>query len=158
MLIEGRCHCGNIAFALDGFADAAAIVARACTCTFCTRHGAAWTSCPSGALRVAIADAAHATTYAFGTSTAAFHVCTRCGGVPLVTSDIDGGRFAVVNVRHFETVDPSLLPVAPATLDGEEVDARLSRRQRNWIGDVAFVTSSALADWTRERSRGVASA
>ena len=157
MLIEGRCHCGNIAFALDGFADSAAIVARACTCTFCTRHGAAWTSSPAGVLRVAIADAARATTYAFGTSTAAFHVCTRCGGVPLVTSEIGGDRFAVVNVRHFETIDPATLAIAPATLDGENVDARLSRRRRLWIGDVAFVAPAALAAWTRER-HSVASA
>ena len=46
MLIEGRCHCGNIRFALDWQPDPETIPARACTCTFCTRHGGVWTSYP----------------------------------------------------------------------------------------------------------------
>jgi hypothetical protein len=139
MLIRGSCHCSNIAFALDWQPDPAEIPVRACDCTFCTRHAALWTSKPDGSLRIAIADRGLLSSYAFGTRTAEFHVCARCGAVPLVTSRIDGALYAVVNVNTFRDVQPSLLRRAPVSFDGESGDARLARRRRNWIGDVAYV-------------------
>lgn len=138
MLIEGRCHCGNITFTLDWQPDPESIPARACTCTFCTRHGGLWTSNPQGRLQVRVADSARVSRYAFGTETAAFQICMTCGVVPLVTSRIDGQLYAVVNVNTFENVDPSLLQRSSSTLDGEGVGDRLARRQRNWIGQVDF--------------------
>jgi hypothetical protein len=146
MLIHGRCHCGNIAFTLAWTPDPAAIPARACGCSFCTKHGGVWTSNPNGALTVSIRDAAEVGTYAFGTCTAEFHVCRRCGVVPLVTSAIDGVRYAVVNVNAFDNVDPALLRHAPASFDGETESARLARRKRNWIPQVAFVAAGARAE------------
>jgi hypothetical protein len=139
MRIQGRCHCGNFSFMLDWTGDPATIPARACTCTFCTRHGAAWTSCPGGSLRIRIGQPSATTTYRFGTGTADFHVCTRCGVAPVVTSRIDDRLYAVVNVRTFEDVDPERVSTSPSSVDGEIEDARLARRARNWIGDVAFV-------------------
>ena len=44
MLITGRCHCGNISFALDWQPEPTDIPARACSCSFCTKHGGVWTS------------------------------------------------------------------------------------------------------------------
>jgi len=142
MLIAGRCHCGAIAFSLDWTPDPVEIPARACTCSFCVKHGGVWTSCPAGTLAVTIADPSHVTRYAFGTRTAEFHVCNRCGVVPLVTSRIDGTLYAVVSVNAFEGVARSLLRTATASFDGEGTDARLARRQRNWIRDVRFVASA----------------
>ena len=139
MLIHGSCHCRNISFALDWQPEPREIPARACTCSYCTRHGGVWTACPAGSLRVTIEDAALASTYRFGTETADFHVCTRCGGVPLATSRIDGRLFAVVSVNAFDDVDPSLLRQVSSNVEGENEDVRFARRQRNWIGDVAFV-------------------
>src|SRR5262245_46468798 len=143
MLIRGKCHCGNIAFSLTWEPDPAEIPARACDCTFCTKHGGVWTSYPRGALEVAIRDRSLASTYAFGTKTAEFHVCARCGIVPVVTSRIDGRLYAVVSVNAFEGVDPSKLRRAPASFDGEGTDSRLARRKRNWIADVRFVEGGA---------------
>jgi hypothetical protein len=139
MLIRGSCHCGNLAFALDWKSTPNEILARACTCSFCTKHGAVWTSCPTGSLRIGTEDPAFATSYAFGTKTADFHVCSRCGIVPIAISRIDGRLFAVVNVNTFVDVDPALLRHSTSTLDGEGVGDRLARRARNWIADVAFV-------------------
>jgi hypothetical protein len=139
MLIRGRCHCGNIAFALDWRPEPAEIPARACTCSFCTRHGGVWTSCPGGSLEVRLRDPALVSRYAFGTGTARFHVCRDCGVVPVVTSEIEGCCYAVVNVNAFEDVAPSLLRRAPASFDGEDEAQRLARRQRRWIGAVRFV-------------------
>ena len=77
--------------------------------------------------------------YAFGTKTAQFHVCSTCGVVPVVTSQIDGRLYAVVSVNAFEGVEPSLLRRASATFDGEGEGDRLARRQRNWIANVEYV-------------------
>lgn len=142
MMIQGRCHCGNIAFALRWEPDPAEIPARACTCSFCIKHGGVWTSHPAGALKVIVKDPSLVSRYAFGTRTAEFHICARCGVVPVVTSRIDGRLYAVVSVNAFEGVDPSRLRHASASLDGEGKEARLARRQKNWIGDVTYVEDS----------------
>ena len=139
MLIHGKCHCGNLALVLtwDGD-DPPAIPARACGCSFCVKHGGVWTSNPSSRLIVTVRDPALVSRYLFGTRTAAFHVCARCGAVPLVTSEIAGRVYAVVNVNALEDIDPSWLRRSAANFDGEDVDARLARRTRNWIADVAI--------------------
>ena len=139
MLIQGKCHCGNISFFLTWDPDPSEIPARACGCSFCTKHGGVWTSNPKGALKVRIKDPSLASKYAFGTKTADFHVCSRCGIVPVVTSRIDGDLYAVVSVNAFENVDASLLRRAPANFDGEHTDSRLARRKRNWIPRVEIV-------------------
>lgn len=139
MLIAGSCHCGNIRFTLSWAPDPAEIPARACTCTFCSKHGGVWTSYPAGSLQVKVENAARVSRYAFDTETADFHVCAQCGVVPLVTSSIDGHLYAVVNVNTFENVDASLLQRSSSTVDGENAADRLSRRKRNWIADVSFI-------------------
>lgn len=141
MLISGRCHCGNIAFTLDWKPEPTEIPARACTCTFCTKHGGVWTSCPTGSLTIVVRNPSQVSRYAFGTETADFHICTQCGVVPVVTSEIDGKLFAVVNVNTFENMDTSLLNRSSSTLDDETSDQRLGRRQRNWIGNVVLQQS-----------------
>jgi hypothetical protein len=138
MLIEGGCHCGNIRFSLTWDPDPAEIPARACGCSFCQKHGGVWTSNPQGRLRVRVKDPARVSLYEFGTRTAQFHICSGCGIVPVVTSDIDGRRYAVVSVNAFEGLDPAILRRAPISFDGEDEATRLARRKRNWIGDVEF--------------------
>lgn len=138
MVIAGSCHCSNIIFALDWQPDPAEIPARACGCSFCTKHGGVWTSVPGGALTITVQDQSLVSRYAFGTRTAEFHVCSRCGVVPVVTSEIEGRLYAVVNVNAFNAVDAALLRRSPANFDGEGTDSRLARRARNWIGNVRF--------------------
>jgi len=69
-------------------------------------------------------------------TTATFHVCSRCGAVPLVTSQIADHLYAVVNVNVLENIDPSRIHRAAVTFEGEDVESRLERRKRNWIGEV----------------------
>ena len=116
------------------------IPARACGCTFCVKHGGVWTSNPAGRLDVRVLDAARVNDYSFGTRTAIFRVCARCGVVPVVTSLIDGQLYAVVNVNAFTDIDRSMVTVAPASFDDEDEEARLARRKRNWIGDVRYAS------------------
>jgi hypothetical protein len=139
MLIRGSCHCRNITFSFRWDPDPTEIPARACTCTFCMKHGGVWTSNPKGSLHVLVEEPADVSPYEFGTKTAKFHICTRCGVVPVVTSTIDGHLYAVVSVNAFENVDASMLKRSPATFDAESQDTRLARRVRNWIADVEFV-------------------
>jgi hypothetical protein len=143
MLIHGKCHCGNISFSLTWEPDPSQIPARACGCSFCVKHGGVWTSNPAGSLTVTLRDPALVARYAFGTRTAEFHVCTRCGVVPLVTSLIEGVCYAVVSVNAFEGVAASLVRRTAADFEGEEQGSRLARRQRNWIADVRFVAGGS---------------
>jgi len=134
--IHGKCHCGNIAFELDWPGDAVEIPARACGCSFCVKHGGVWTSDPRARLAVTIRDRGLVSPYAFGTRTATFHVCSRCGAVPIVTSEIDGHTYAVVNVNVLDNVAPASLRRASADFAGEDLESRLGRRKRNWIAAV----------------------
>ena len=138
MLIAGKCHCGNISLELDWKPEPASIRARACDCSFCTKHGGVWTSCPGGSLKVVVKDPSRVSKYAFGTKTAVFHICRSCGVVPVVTSELDGRLYAVVSVNALEL--PASLPVerGPASFEGEAVEARLARRKRTWIGNVDY--------------------
>jgi hypothetical protein len=141
MLIHGQCHCGNISFSLLWEPDPTEIPVRICTCSFCTKHGGAWTSNPNAVLKMAVNDPSLVSRYAFGTRTAEFHTCARCGIVPVTTSHIDGRLYAVVNVNTFDDVDQSLFRRAPSSFDGEEKESRISRRKRNWIANVEYVES-----------------
>lgn len=143
MRIEGRCHCGNISYVLDWPEDGTAIPVRACDCTFCTKHGGAWTSHRDSELIVMVGDQSLVSKYRFGTETAVFHVCSRCGAVPLVTSAIEDRLYAVVNVNTFEGVNPSSFVRTPVSFDGEDTGGRLERRKRNWIRTVRISSSGA---------------
>ena len=134
--ITGGCHCGSITFDLDWPADAAQIGRRECGCSFCQKHGAAWTSHPEAKLHIRIEDESTATRYRFGTKTADFHVCTRCGVPSLVTCEIDGTLYGIVNVNAIEPTDGISFTTTSTNFDGEKVDDRLDRRQRNWIPSV----------------------
>lgn len=141
MLTHGSCHCKNVSFTLDWHSEPTEIPARACTCSFCVKHGGVWTACPSGSLKIRVKEPSRVTRYAFGTKTAHFHICTHCGVVPVVTSEVDGRLYAVVSVNALEGVDPSLLRHGSATFDDEDETTRLARRKRNWIANVEYVAA-----------------
>jgi hypothetical protein len=135
--IHGSCHCGNIRFVLDWPDPGPHIPVRVCGCSFCRKHGGVWTSAPRGSFRLQVADEASVRRYRFGTESADFHVCTGCGAVPIVTCEVDGARYAVVNANAFDNVDPSELARAPADFEGESIETRLARRKRHWTPEAA---------------------
>jgi len=144
MLIDGKCHCGNIAFVFDWPGAPSEIVARACGCSFCIKHGGVWTSNRDARLSIIFESPAVVSKYAFETKTAIFYVCARCGAVPLVTSEIADHLYAVVNVNTFEGLDSLQVIRQPVSFDGEEQQSRLARRARNWIADVRIIQRDAL--------------
>jgi hypothetical protein len=143
MLIDGKCHCGNIAFVLDWPGVPTDVVARECSCSFCIKHGGVWTSNRDAKLSVTLQRVGVVSRYSFGTETAKFYVCTRCGAVPIVTSEIANRVYAVANVNTFENLDSLHLRRQSANFDGEELLSRLARRQNNWIADVHISEGAA---------------
>jgi hypothetical protein len=102
------------------------------------KHGGVWTSHPDARLHVRMSDTGAVARYAFGTETADFLVCARCGVAPLVTSRIDETVHAVVNVNTFDNFERGRLRPAPASFEGEDVQSRVDRRRRRWIADVTL--------------------
>ncbi|ACY13966.1 conserved hypothetical protein [Haliangium ochraceum DSM 14365] len=129
--LSGSCHCGNLSLELHIPAGVVP-AARACQCSFCRGRRARWTSVPAGEVVLAVADSAALSRYRFGTRTADFLVCARCGGAIAVACELEGSLYAVVNVDCIAALRDRELDTAPSSFDGEDVDARLMRRQRSW--------------------------
>ncbi len=140
MRIEGKCHCGNITYVLHWPGAGTDIPVRACSCTFCTKHGGVYTSHHDAELAAMILDEDLVSRYRFGTETAEFYLCSRCGVVPFVTSAIEDNLYAVVNVNSFEGIDPSCFSRAVTDFDGETTESRFDRRKRNWIPTVTIAS------------------
>jgi hypothetical protein len=136
MQIKGKCHCGNIGFTLEWPGDGTDIAGRTCGCSFCVKHGGTWTSHRDAELSAEVGDFASVSKYRFGTQSADFYVCARCGVAPFVISTIDDHQYAVVNVNTFENIQPGSLARTPTNFDGEGTGDRLERRKRNWIRTV----------------------
>jgi hypothetical protein len=137
--IQGACHCGNIRFELRWPESETEIPVRRCGCSFCQKHGGAWTSHRNADLKVDIADKSLVSKYRFGTETADFLVCSVCGVLPVALSEIDFGLYAVVNVNTFEDTGTLSFSSSKTDFDGEKVDKRLERRKRNWIPNVLLI-------------------
>ena len=138
MRIDGKCHYGNISYVFDWPGDESEIPVRSCGCTFCVKHGGTYTSHRDAKLVAIIRDEASVSKYRFGTGTADFFVCSQCGAVPFVTSEIQGRVFAVVNVNTFESVDQAILRQSVTNFDGEDTESRRDRRCRTWIPNVSI--------------------
>ncbi len=140
--IEGACHCGNISYVLQWPGSGTEIPVRECGCLFCRKHGGAWTSHRDSQLTAVLNDDSVVSRYRFGTETAEFYVCSQCGAVPFVISDIENHLYAVVNVNTFEDMNSSSLVRSPTNFDGEDTAGRLERRKRNWIPNVRISVSA----------------
>lgn len=139
-VLSGSCHCGDVSYRFESSGPAAELPLRACQCTFCTRSDAVWTSDPEGSLDVYLARPQSVIQHRFGTGTARFLVCGRCGVLVLAVSDIDGCEYAVLNLRSAGTDTRDPVGRTRTGFDGEGTSDRLARRRRNWIPKVRFHT------------------
>lgn len=129
MLIQGQCHCGNLAFDLSTEASESEIEPRACDCTFCRIHGAKNWSDPNGRVTIRVRDQRFLQKYLFSLKTAEFFICRACGAyVGAVLSNGDG-MWSTVNLRltRFHS-----LPASPASYGLEQAEERISRRKNVW--------------------------
>ncbi|MFQ5936138.1 MAG: GFA family protein [Acidiferrobacterales bacterium] len=136
--IQGGCHCGNIRFEFSWPLDSGDIPVRICSCSFCKKHNVTYTSHPKARLTANINDSALVNEYLFGTNTAEFHICSRCGVVPFVTSEIDGHQYAVVNVNAFDRADTLELTSEVRDYEHETTEQRLARRKKVWTPAVTI--------------------
>ena len=136
--LAGGCHCGNIRIFLATCRSDRELPKRRCSCGFCSRHGAVWTSDTEAELDIEMADPDGVNPYRFGHRTATFHVCRSCGTVPVATCEADGARRAVVNVNTLDGFAWDASEVRDMDYDGEDVAGRTARRSANWIATVTI--------------------
>jgi|SRR5262245_50088654 len=109
MTYRGGCHCGRIAFEVDG--DVGRVTE--CNCSICSKRGHLLWFVPREHLHLSTPEGDLAT-YTFRTGRIAHHFCPTCGCGPFsVGSDKSGAAKAAVNVRCLEGVDLSALEVTP---------------------------------------------
>jgi hypothetical protein len=115
MTYKGSCHCGKVAFEVDGELTGVA----ACNCSICSRKGALMWFVPRAALRLLTPDAELAA-YTFNRHVIRHRFCKICG-IHAFGEGIDpkGNPMAAVNIRCLEGVDPDTIPVRH--LDGRSL-------------------------------------
>ena len=106
---------------------------RSCSCSFCRSHGTRTLSDRGGQVEISASDWNLVERYRFGSRTADYIVCRRCGVYIGALCETSGGLRAVVNVNCLENRAAfTQIPAAP-NYDGEAIDARLDRRAANWM-------------------------
>ena len=98
-MLEGNCHCENLRLEFETRLRIAATSPRACDCSFCQAHAAAWVSDPDGELVVTASDADALGRYRQGSESAEFLFCRHCGVLLAVVFATDEGLCGAVNVR-----------------------------------------------------------
>ena len=107
MIYKGSCHCGQIAFEVEGELTQV----MDCNCSICTRKGAPLWFVPRQQLRL-LTPEENMSTYSFGKQTIKYRFCARCGIHTFgEANDPAGNAMAAVNVRCLEDVDLSSLQV-----------------------------------------------
>jgi len=108
MLHQGSCHCGGIAFEVEGEIKGA----MACNCSICQRKGVLMWFVPREALRLTT-PASDMSTYTFNKHVIQHHFCPTCGIHPFGEgTDPKGNRMAAVNLRCLTDIDLDAIPVS----------------------------------------------
>jgi hypothetical protein len=133
MLHSGGCHCANIHVALRLSQPPAEMKLRSCSCAFCRAHATRTLSDREGVAEITADDWSQVERYRFGSRTADYLLCRRCGVYIGAVCETSAGLRAVVNVNCLD--DRAAFTQTPAApdYDGEATDARLERRATNWM-------------------------
>ncbi|WCY31511.1 GFA family protein [Pseudomonas aeruginosa] len=107
MNYRGSCHCGTIAYEVEGDLDQVI----QCNCSLCSRRSWLLWFVPRDRLALKTpASAMH--TYTFNTHRLQHHFCPTCGCAPFSEGiGPDGQAMAAVNARCLEDIDANALPV-----------------------------------------------
>jgi hypothetical protein len=107
MIYRGSCHCGQVAFEVEGGLKKVSD----CNCSMCSRMGSLHWFVPRDTLRL-LTPASNLKSYFFGQKTINHLFCANCGIHAFGEgSDPAGNKMAAVNARCLEGVDVSALPV-----------------------------------------------
>jgi hypothetical protein len=115
MLYKGSCHCGNVAFEVEGELTGAV----ECNCSICSRKGALLWAVPHEKL-ILRGSKTDLGTYTFNNHAIAHRFCQNCGIHPYA-EDVaaKGERNAYINIRCIEDLD--LASVSKFEFDGRSV-------------------------------------
>jgi len=108
MTHKGACHCGQIAFEVDG----APTQLVECNCSICSKRGSLHWFVPGDGFRLLTPEAAMAT-YTFNTHRIKHRFCPTCGCAPFGEglAPSSGVYMFAVNARCLDDLDLSALPV-----------------------------------------------
>ncbi|MGM8226179.1 GFA family protein [Cellvibrio sp. ARAG 10.3] len=107
MKYQGSCHCGKIAFEVEGEIDGA----LSCNCSICQRKGSLLWFMPRTALNLLTPENAMST-YTFNKHVIKHHFCPDCGIHPFGEgTDPNGNVMAAINIRCIENIDLTTIPV-----------------------------------------------
>jgi hypothetical protein len=105
MHYHGSCHCGRIAFDVEGELTQA----MECNCSHCQRKGFLLWFVPREQLTLTTPEA-NMSTYTFNKHAIQHRFCAQCGCAPLsFGTSQDGKTMAGINVRCLEGVDITAL-------------------------------------------------
>ncbi|MDN3919180.1 GFA family protein [Roseateles violae] len=104
---RGSCHCGRVAFEVDGEIGSA----LACNCSMCQRKGSLLWFVPQADLKLLTPEAS-ASDYQFNKHVIHHRFCPVCGIHPYGEGvDPKGNKVAAINVRCLEGIDLDKIPV-----------------------------------------------
>ena len=107
MLYKGSCHCGQVAFQVEGTLAGA----MSCNCSICQRKGSLMWFVPRETLQLLTPDA-NASTYMFNKHVIKHRFCPKCGMHPYGEGvDPKGNAVAAINIRCLEGVELEKTPV-----------------------------------------------
>ena len=107
MRYTGSCHCGKVAFEVEGKIDSA----LACNCSMCGRRGSLLWFVPHDRLTL-LTPEKDAATYTFNKHVIKHRFCPNCGIHPFGEGvGRDGAKTAAINLRCLENFDLDAVPV-----------------------------------------------
>ncbi|WP_017915166.1 GFA family protein [Xanthomonas sacchari] len=136
--LQGGCHCGCLTVAFSTYQPAEDIHPRACDCSFCQKHGAAYVSDPAGTLRLTATHAEAVHRYRQGAEAAQFQLCRQCGVLVAVTFEHQGRLYGAVNAGCLNKT-PALGAAAPVSPQWLDAEAKVARWRQAWVPDVQWV-------------------
>ncbi len=115
MNYRGSCHCGKVAFEVEGQINSA----MSCNCSMCQRKGTLMWFVPHDKLHLLTPDE-NASTYMFNKHVIKHRFCPIRGIHPYGEgTDPKGNRIAAINVRCLEDID--LTSVSVTHFDGRSI-------------------------------------
>jgi hypothetical protein len=137
---DGGCHCGNLRLSVRLTRPPADNLVRSCVCSFCRSHATVTVSDPAGQADIRAADWSLVERYRFGSRTADYLLCRRCGVYVGAVCETAAGVRSVINTRCLkDRVAFTQEPIQP-DYDTETTEVRLARRAANWMPAVLHLT------------------
>jgi len=107
MLHQGSCHCGQIAFEVEGDFNEG----LDCNCSMCRRRGGLLAFVPADAFKLKTPESG-VSTYNFNSRRLHHHFCSTCGIAPYSEGrGPDGKAMRCINLRCLPDIDPDSLKI-----------------------------------------------